>query len=155
VIFDEAQRIREVSTDRFTPASARTGRPQIEEILDAARVAVFLIDDRQVVRPGEVGSSELVRRAAGQREVEVREFELEAQFRANGSHSFVHWVDNTLEVARTPQVLWQADDPFVFEVVPTVQALEQLIRKAAASGASDRLTAGFCWPWSDPDDAGT
>jgi uncharacterized protein len=154
VILDEAHRIREVSTDRFTPASARTGRPQIEEILDAARVAVFLIDDRQVVRPGEVGSSELIRRAAGQREVEVREFELEAQFRANGSDAFVQWVDNTLEVARTPQVLWQADDPFVFEVVPTVQALEQLIRQAAASGASARLTAGFCWPWSDPDDAG-
>jgi hypothetical protein len=154
VILDEAHRIREVSTDRFTPVHSRTGKPQIEEIMDAGRVTVFLIDDRQVVRPGEVGSTELIRSTAGQRGVEVREFELEAQFRANGSDAFIQWVDNTLDVARTPQVLWQADDPFVFEIVPTVQELEAIIRKSAISGTTARLVAGFCWPWSDPTPEG-
>ncbi len=154
VILDEAHRIRQVSTDRFTPAHARTGKPQIDEILDAGRVTVFLIDDRQVVRPGEVGSTALIRETAGQRGVEVREFELEAQFRANGSDAFIQWVDNTLDVARTPQVLWQADDPFVFGIVPTVEELEFIIRQADVSGSTARLTAGFCWPWSPPDEAG-
>ncbi len=150
VILDEAHRIREVSTDRFTPAHAHTGKPQVEEILDAGRVSVFLIDDRQVVRPGEVGSSELIRRTAGQRGVEVREFELEAQFRANGSDAFIQWVDNTLDVSRTPQILWQANDPFVFQIVPTVAELEATIRRAVRPGVTARLVAGFCWPWSDP-----
>jgi uncharacterized protein len=150
VILDEAHRIREVSTSRFTPLKDRTGKPQIEEILDAGRVSVFFIDDRQVVRPGEVGSTELIRRAAGQREIPLREYPLEAQFRANGSDSFIQWVDNTLGVARTPQVLWQADDPFDFRVVDTVTELERLIRVQHEAGASARLVAGFCWPWSNP-----
>ncbi len=154
VILDEAHRIREVSTSRFTPMKARTGRPQIEEILDAGRVSVFFIDDRQVVRPGEVGSTELIRRAVGQRGIPLHEYPLEAQFRANGSDSFIQWVDNTLGIARTPQVLWQADDPFDFRILDTVDELERLIRKRDAVGATARLVAGFCWPWSAPEPSG-
>jgi hypothetical protein len=32
----------------------RTGKAQVEELIDAARVPVFLLDQHQVVRPGEV-----------------------------------------------------------------------------------------------------
>lgn len=155
VILDEAHRIREVSTSRFTPLKDRSGKPQIEEILDAGRISVFFIDDRQVVRPGEVGSTELIRRAVGQRGIPLREYPLEAQFRANGSDAFIQWVDNTLGVARTPQVLWQADDPFDFRVLDTVEELDRLIRKRDAVGATARLVAGFCWPWSDPEPSGS
>ncbi len=154
VILDEAHRIREVSTSRFTPLRDRNGKPQIEEILDAGRISVFFIDDRQVVRPGEVGSTDLIRRAVGQRGIALREYPLEAQFRANGSDAFIQWVDNTLEVARTPQVLWQADDPFDVRVVDTVGDLDRLIRKRHVMGATARLVAGFCWPWSDPEPSG-
>ena len=54
----------------------------------------------QVVRPGEVGSTDLIRESAAKAGSEVREFELEAQFRSNGSDSFIKWVDNTLEMDR-------------------------------------------------------
>src|SRR5439155_21751763 len=64
VILDEAHRIRNVSTSRFTPAKARSGKAQIDDILDSTRVSVFFIDDLQVVRPGEVGSTDLIREAA-------------------------------------------------------------------------------------------
>lgn len=150
VILDEAHRIREVSGNRFTPKTKRTGKSQIDDLLDAGRVAVFFIDDLQVVRPEEVGSSELITQAAAARGIPVREFELEAQFRANGSDAFIQWVDSTLETARTPQVLWPMDDAFEFRVVPSVQELERLIRLRAAEGHTSRLAAGFCWPWSDP-----
>jgi hypothetical protein len=155
VVLDEAHRIREVSTSRFTPARSQTGKAQIEEILDAGRVTVFFIDDLQVVRPGEVGSSDLIRQAAALRGQPVREFELVAQFRANGSDAFIQWVDNTLQIERTPQVLWQLDDPFDFRIVPSVEELERDIRVAAASGSNARLVAGFCWPWSAPLPDGT
>ena len=154
VILDEAHRIRSISTSRFTPAKARTGKAQIDDILDASRVSVFFIDDLQVVRPGEVGSTDLIREAAAKRSLEVREFELEAQFRSNGSDSFIKWVDNTLELDRTPQVLWPADDEFDFRVVGSVKELDTLIRGRAGEGSTARLVAGFCWPWSDPDAAG-
>jgi len=154
VILDEAHRIREVSGNRFTPAAKRTGKAQIDDILDAGRVTVFFIDDHQVVRPEEVGSSGLIRRAAATRGTPVREFQLEAQFRANGSDAFIQWVDNTLEVERTPQILWPTDDAFDFRVVDTVDGLEGLIRRQAMAGATARLVAGFCWPWSDPEPSG-
>jgi hypothetical protein len=150
-ILDEAHRIRTISTNRFTPAKARNGKAQIDDILDSTKTAVFFIDDLQVVRPGEVGSTDLIRETAAKRGLEVRDFKLEAQFRSNGSDSFIQWVDNTLELARTPQVLWPMDDEFDFRIVPSVQELDRLIRLRASEGATARLTAGFCWPWSDPD----
>jgi hypothetical protein len=150
-ILDEAHRIRTISTSRFTPAKARTGKAQIDDILDASRTTVFFIDDLQVVRPGEVGSTDLIRASAAKRGIQVRDFKLEAQFRANGSDSFIQWVDNTLELTRTPQVLWSLDDEFDFRVVGNVRELERLIRQRSADGATARLVAGFCWPWSDPD----
>ena len=66
-ILDEAHRIRTISTSRFTPAKARTGKAQIDDILDSSRVSVFFIDDLQVVRPGEVGSTDLIRESAAKR----------------------------------------------------------------------------------------
>ena len=114
-----------------TSSKARNGKAQIDDILDSTRTAVFFIDDFQVVRPGEVGSTDLIRESAAKRGIEVRDFKLEAQFRANGSDSFIQWVDNTLEVGRTPQVLWPMDDPFDFQVVDSVQALDGMIRAKA------------------------
>jgi len=154
VILDEAHRIRNMSTSRFTPAKARTGKSQMEDILDSTRVSVFFIDDLQVVRPGEVGSTDLIRETAAKRSLEVREFELQAQFRSNGSDSFIRWIDNTLGLARTSQVLWNEDDDFDFRIVGSVGQLESMIRTRAREGATARLVAGFCWPWSDPDQSG-
>jgi hypothetical protein len=153
-ILDEAHRIRTISTNRFTPAKARTGKAQIDDVLDASRTTVFFIDDLQVVRPGEVGSTDLIRESAAKRGIEVRDFKLEAQFRSNGSDSFIQWVDNTLELNRTPQVLWSMDDEFDFRIVGNVRELERMVRLRAVEGSTARLVAGFCWPWSDPDDAG-
>jgi hypothetical protein len=153
-VLDEAHRIRTISTSRFTPAKARTGKAQIDDILDSTGTSVFFIDDRQVVRPGEVGSTDLIRESAAKRGIEVREFELEAQFRANGSDSFIQWVDNTLGLARTPQVLWPMDDDFDFRIVPSVRELDRLVRERAGEGSTARLVAGFCWPWSNPDENG-
>ncbi len=154
IVLDEAHRIRSISTSRFTPAASRTGKAQIDDILDAGRVCVFFIDDLQVVRPGEVGSTSLIRESAAKRSLPVREFELKAQFRSNGSDSFIRWVDNTLELDRTPQVLWPSDDEFDLRIMGSVQELEAAIRTRAAHGSTARLVAGFCWPWSDPDPTG-
>ncbi|WP_187423946.1 DNA/RNA helicase domain-containing protein, partial [Enterococcus faecium] len=41
LINDEAHRVKETSTNRYTKAALRTGRPQVEELIDAARVPVF------------------------------------------------------------------------------------------------------------------
>ncbi|MDP9220788.1 MAG: DUF2075 domain-containing protein, partial [Actinomycetota bacterium] len=60
LICDEAHRMRETSANRYTRAGMRTGRAQVRELIDAARVPVFLLDQHQVVRPGETGTPELI-----------------------------------------------------------------------------------------------
>jgi hypothetical protein len=155
VICDEAHRIRESSNSRFTAKDSRSDRPQVEELMRAAKVSVFFIDDLQVVRPGEVGSSELIRETARRLGIELIEHELETQFRCGGSEAFVGWVESTLEIARTPYVMWDAGEEFDFDVVESPHELEALIRSKAQEGFSARLTAGFCWRWSDPRPDGT
>jgi uncharacterized protein len=121
----------------------------------AARTSVFFIDDMQVVRPAEVGSSELIRRTAEGLEIPVIDFELEAQFRCGGSEGFVAWVENTLELRRTANVLWDGAEEFEFHVVDSPQELEAWVRAKAATGFTARISAGFCWPWSNPHPDGT
>lgn len=154
LVLDEAHRIREFSWNWRTPKRLRTDRTQLDELLRAAKIAVFFIDDMQVVRPGEVGSSELIRLAATGQGIEVIEFHLEAQFRCNGSEAFVAWVENTLGIRRTANVMWDARDEFELVIVDSPHELDAWVTGRSKRGTA-RLSAGFCWPWSNPLPDGT
>ncbi len=155
MIADEAHRIRETSNNRFTPKVKQSKLPQIHELLKATRTSVFFIDDNQIVRPGEIGSTGYIKTEAEKLHCDVCEFELEAQFRCAGSDAFVSWVNNTLGIQRTPHVMWNQSDEFDFRIMPTPQALEDAIRKRLEEKSTARLAAGFCWPWSNPRSNGT
>ena len=156
MVCDEAHRIRATSNNRFTKAEKRSNLPQIGELINAAKTTVFFIDDNQVVRPGEVGSVHYIQEYAAKNNCVLHEYQLEAQFRCAGSDGFVNWINNTLEIERTANVLWRAnDEAYDFKIFSTPQELEAAIRAKAAEGHSARMTAGFCWPWSDPRPDGT
>jgi len=155
LICDESHRIRETSNSRFTARERRSSRPQVRELLDAAKVAIFFIDDRQIVRPNEIGSTRHIRQHAEAVNAQISEYELEVQFRCSGSDGFVNWIDNTLGVRKTANVLWDGADGFDFRIVASVEALEAAIRKRADAGFTARVAAGFCWPWSEPREDGT
>jgi hypothetical protein len=155
LVCDEAHRIRELSFNRYTPKEKRSTKPQIREILDAAKVSVFFIDDKQTVRPGEIGTVDYLRSQAEAYGCEVREYKLEAQFRCAGSDGFVNWVNNTLGIERTANVLWDDDQQFEFRIFGSPDSLEAAIRRKVAAGISARMTAGYCWKWSDPRPDGT
>ena len=154
LICDESHRIRETGNHRFTPKGKRSNEPVIRELLRAAKVVVFFIDDRQIVRPAEIGSSDYIKKHARAVGSEVLEFELEAQFRCGGSAGFVNWVNNTLGIERTANVLWTGAEAFDFKILPTPAAVEAAIRDKAAEGVTARLAAGFCWKWSKPNSQG-
>lgn len=151
LICDEAHRIRQTSADRFTPTSKRTNLFQIEEMLKAAKVTVFFIDDNQIVRPTEIGSVDHIKEFAAKYEARVFEYELEAQFRCNGSDAFINWVNNTLGVRKTANVLWDLHEEFDFRIFNSPDSLETAIKCKVSEGFTGRMTAGFCWPWSDPN----
>ena len=154
LICDESHRIRANSNNRFTP-NKNSGLTQIEEIFRAAKVSVFFIDDRQVVRPNEVGSVELIQQEAEKHNYELVDYQLEAQFRCGGSDGFINWVDNTLDIRRTANVIWNLREPYDFQIFDTPESLDSAIRAKVDQKYSARVTAGFCWPWSVPKSDGT
>lgn len=145
LIMDEAHRIRERTGYPFRS----TGRLQIEDLLRASKVSVFFIDDFQSVRRGEIGSSEFIKEHAEAQNCKTFEYELEAQFRCGGSDGYLNWIDNTLHIRRTANTLWKKDPNFEFKIFQTVESLEEAILEKSKNGFSARLTAGFCWPWSN------
>jgi DUF2075 family protein len=155
LICDEAHRIRETSNDRFTPKAKKSTEPQIRELLRAAKVSVFFIDDRQSVRPNEIGSSEYIKQHAADLKYEVSEFDLEVQFRCSGSAGFVNWISNTLGIERTANQLWTGSEAFDFQIFPSPASMEAAIKAKTREGVTARLAAGYCWEWSNPNPDGT
>jgi len=155
LVTDEAHRIRDVSSNRFTPASKKSGLKQLEELMCAARVTVFLIDDHQVVRPGEIGSVAYIREYAAKYGSAVQEYQLEAQFRCGGSDNFLQWVNQILAIEEGPPFHWQAQPEFDLKIFSTPDAVDHAIKAKVEEGATGRTVAGFCWPWSEPSKDGT
>lgn len=145
LICDEAHRIREKSRKMFQPVPDSY---QIEEIINASKVSVFLIDDDQIVRPDEIGSVDYIKEYAQKSGSDVFEYELDAQFRCNGSEGFINWINNTLGIKRTANVIWDRHEEFDFQIMQSPEELEKTIRKKVGEGYTGRVTAGFCWPWS-------
>lgn len=93
VICDEAHRIRESSVNRFTKAEKRAkARPQVDELIGIARVPVFLLDEHQVVRPGEMGTEAEIIAAAERAGCRVEVVRLAGQYRCGGSEFYEQWV---------------------------------------------------------------
>jgi DUF2075 family protein len=88
--------------------------------------------------------------AAEKRRCKILEYELEAQFRCEGAEAFINWVNNTLDIRRTANVLWNVAEEFEFKIFESPEALDVAIRDKAKQGYSARMSAGFCWPWSKP-----
>lgn len=150
LISDEAHRIRRTSVDRYTRAELRTDRPQIDELIAAARVPVFLLDEHQVVRPGEMGTLAQIERHARNLGLEFQHVPLGEQFRCGGSEEYVRWVIRLLGLAdeQSPEN-WSGDPQFQVQLAGTPEEMEAFLISQMQQGYSARITAGYCWPWSD------
>ena len=152
LICDEAHRIRETSVNRYTPRDQRTNLPQIDELMSVAQLNIFFIDEYQIVRPNEVGSVDLIKRAAqklGIPEAKIAEFELKTQFRCSGSDAYLQWLDHVLEIRDTD--IKEFDTKMEFRIFDNPADMMNEIRKRNKEKKnSARIVAGFNWPWSEP-----
>lgn len=156
LILDEAHRMRETSVQRYTPKAQRLlARPQVEELLDAARVPVFLLDDHQVVRPGEQGTADEIERFAREKGLDVRRISLDDQFRSGGSELFVSWVQRTLALEPGGKFEWPGDERFELRTAGSPAEMERWLTSSVSPGETARIAAGYAWPWSDARDDGT
>ena len=111
LVCDEAHRIRKNSNNRYTKREARSDKPQIDELIDVAKLSIFFIDENQIVRPDEIGSLQLIKDAAlrfGIDEADIAEFELKTQFRCSGSDAYLQWLDKTLGITDSESTSFDA-----------------------------------------------
>ena len=155
LILDEAHRIRETSVDRYTRAALRTGRPQIDELIAAARVPVFLLDEHQIVRPGELGTVADIERHAATMNLPVHRIDLDGQFRCGGSEEYVDWVLRLLGLSQAEPTPLEPDPAFPVVIADSPAEMEAILEARMADGYGARMAAGYCWPWSDPRSDGS
>ncbi|OEJ97858.1 DUF2075 domain-containing protein [Streptomyces thermolilacinus] len=150
LICDEAHRIRRRSTSIYWPAEKQGTRPQVDELLDASRLTVFFLDEGQSLRPDDVGTVDLIEGAAERYGAHLVRYSLREQFRCGGSDAYIRWVRAMLGLTQEPPEQWTPDGLMHVEVADTPEELERIIRTEAHAGASARMVAGYCWPWTKP-----
>lgn len=148
LLIDEAHRIANSANNQYTPANKRTDLTMLETFVRAGKICVFFIDDKQAVRSSEIGSEALIRDNAKKFGATVDEVSLVSQFRCNGSNNYLDWVEQILYNRPVTSVF----DPkeFDFRIFDDPNELyEEIVAKNKLPDTSARLTAGYCWPWTD------
>nr|WP_324610158.1 DNA/RNA helicase domain-containing protein [Streptomyces sp. WM6378] len=152
LICDEAHRMRRSSTYRWTRKERRDDeRPQAIDLITAAKVPIFLLDDHQSIRPDEVGTADYLKKLAEDNGCTVEVTDLEGTFRAGGSKRYQRWVQQLLGLDTSDPVAWRPDGRMEVMVADSPEQMQRFIRERGQEGLTARITAGFCWPWSNPD----
>lgn len=141
VLADEAHRLNEKSG-----LYGNQGINQIHEIIHAARLSVFFIDECQRVTVKDIGSVGEIKRWAAVNGAEVYEEELTSQFRCNGSDGYLAWLDDVLEIRETANYDIEGID-YDFEVLDSPDEMRQKVIEHNQGSNKSRILAGYCWNW--------
>jgi DUF2075 family protein len=141
LVVDEAHRLNEKSG-----LYANLGDNQMAELIGAAHLSAFFIDEGQRVHIKDAGSEAEIKLLARRAGATVTEAELTSQFRCNGSDSYLDWIDDVLGIrpAKEPAFPDFGYDVRVFddpnEMHAAIAERNKLANKA-------RVVAGYCWEW--------
>lgn len=122
------------------------GENQIKEIINAARLSVFFIDEDQRVTSKDIGTIEQIKYFAKQQHAKIIEAELDSQFRCNGSDGYIAWLSDVLEIRRTANDIFNNDD-YTFKIFDDPNEMRDAIIKENKYHNKARLLAGYCWNW--------
>jgi DUF2075 family protein len=106
------------------------------------RLIIFLRRPRREMNP--------INDAARRSRADVIQVDLNGQFRCMGSAGYIQWVERFLGITPGGPITWDPSDDFKVQVFTSPDELEQWVRRKHGQRYTARLTAGFCWPWSDP-----
>jgi uncharacterized protein len=140
LIVDEAHRLKD-------KAHMYEGKDMVDDVVRAARVVVFLIDETQRVSWNDIGSVERIRAIAAKHNAEFHEpFQLQAQFRCNGSTGYLNWLDDLLQIRPTGNFDNWGAGQYEFKVFNRAEELYTAMREKNQKNKA-RLIAGYSWPW--------
>lgn len=141
ILADEAHRLNEKSG-----LYGNQGVNQIHEIIRAARLSVFFIDESQRVTVKDIGSISEIRHWAAFNNAEVFEEELSSQFRCNGSDGYIAWLDDVLGIRETANFNFENYN-YEFKVFDTPEEMRKRIIERNQNSNKSRILAGYCWNW--------
>lgn len=140
LIVDEAHRLNAKSG-----MYQNKGENQVKEIINAAKFSVFFIDENQKVTLKDIGSEDLIRKFANEQGAGIYTFDLDSQFRCNGSDGYVAWLDRVLGIRNTANFDITGFD-YDFRVLDNPNEVRKLVEEKNVNNKS-RIVAGYCWNW--------
>lgn len=151
VLADEAHRLKLKSGYH-----SNLGENQIKEIINAARVSVFFLDEDQIVTTQDKGSFEEIRkwvdyfRKQGNK-INLhygKNLELVSQFRCGGSDGYMAFLDDLLMIRSTANKVFDID--YDIEVFDSPSKMREALRPLNANNKA-RMIAGYCYEWVTKD----
>ena len=140
LVVDEAHRLN-AKSGMFQ----NKGENQIKEIINAAKFSIFFIDENQKVTLKDIGSEDLIRKFANEQGAGIYTFDLDSQFRCNGSDGYVAWLDRVLDIKDTANFDIDGFD-YDFRVLDDPNEVRKLVEEKNTENKS-RMVAGYCWNW--------
>lgn len=142
IVVDEAHRLKDSTAYMYY------GKNQVEDIIKSSRVNIFFLDERQIIRPEDIGSVEEIKRLAAQFNSEVIEMSLTAQFRCSGADGYVNWLTDVLDLGNTGNYNGWDQESYDFKIYSDPNELRNAIVNKAEEGHNARILAGYAWKWS-------
>ena len=141
LIVDEAHRLNAKSG-----LFSHLGENQIKELINAAKLCVFFIDEDQRVTLKDIGKKSEIIKWAEILGTKVTSLRLASQFRCNGSDGYLAWIDNLLQIRETANDSLEGIN-YDFEVIDNPSLLHEKIIELNLKKNKSRLLAGYCWKW--------
>ncbi|MEU1396975.1 DNA/RNA helicase domain-containing protein [Micromonospora zamorensis] len=117
-------------------------------------VEVLICDEAHRVRENSVNRyTPKARRDVARPQLE--ELILHDQFRCGVSEAYEDWVLDLLGLDGGEPSVWTGDGRFDVRVAGSPEELEAYLAERQAVSGTARMSAGYCWPWSDPRPDGT
>ena len=150
LIADEAHRLCEKSG-----IFKNKGENQIKEIINAAKISVFFIDESQQVTINDIGTVDEIKKWAKHFNALIHEgeqFNLISQFRCNGSDQYLCVLDNLLGINDNPNKTLDID--YDIKLFANANKMKEELKKKNEFSNKSRMVAGYCYEWitkNNPD----
>ena len=141
LVVDEAHRLN-AKSGMFQ----NKGENQIKEIINAAKFSIFFIDENQKVTLKDIGSEDLIKKFAHEAGAGIYTFDLDSQFRCNGSDGYIAWLDRVLDIKDTANLDINGFD-YDFQVFDDPNEMRKAIEEKNRINNKSRIVAGYCWEW--------
>lgn len=150
LLVDEAHRLKSVGSYMYSGTKGQT-----YDVINAAKICVLFVDDAQLIRPNDEGSTEHIKSVAQELNADIYEVTLKTQFRCSGCDDYIDWISDMLQMPGKRDVKnWKGQ--YEFRIFDDPNKMYDEIINLDNSGFKSRLLAGFAWNWnkkssSEPD----